>query len=209
VSANDRTTRGFYALLATNAQLNIRDDAVADALRDGGSGRRFSVFVESLPAQEMMRLRGASSFSPGPYARAQPSPSNGWDNPPSLTSGACSLVGSWDTSETPTTGELAPPQQRMPASFSFDDAGNFVAAPEEGVDLCTSHPMYGTYDLSLGIFQLTTNVGLGVCSLWLDAAYAVSFSTDCARMTTTMNHWDNCTGGRRYFNSPTTLVKRR
>jgi hypothetical protein len=214
-STNPPTARGFYKLLAQNAQLDLRDDTASDRVREGGTGRYASVLVEALSSQEAMRWNGVTGqpFPPGPYARAEPSPSNGWDNPPSLMSGTCSLVGTWDTVPVSAFGgdrsDDISHQQIMPASFSFDDAGNFVAAPGVGIDLCVTHPMYGTYDLSLEVFQFTTNVGLGRCSVWSDAAYLVSFSADCTSMSTIMNRWDNCTGGRGYFNSPTTLVRRR
>ena len=68
-------------------------------------------------------------------------------------------------------------------------------------------PIYGTYRLSPGWFQLTSNVGLGVCAWWFTAAYPTQFDADCSHLTL-MQVYDNCTGGRGYFNGTTTLTRR-
>jgi hypothetical protein len=92
------------------------------------------------------------------------------------------------------------------ATLSFDSQGNFVGGPQ-GSDLCANHTMYGTYRLSAGLFQITTNVGMGECSFWLDAGYPGSFDSTCTKLTT-HQMYDNCTGGRGYLNGVTTMVKR-
>jgi hypothetical protein len=67
--------------------------------------------------------------------------------------------------------------------------------------------MYGTYRLSPGLFQLTTNVGKGGRDWWFDAGYTTTFDATCTKLALTQQY-DNCTGGRAYFNGQTTLVKR-
>jgi hypothetical protein len=134
------------------------------------------------------------------YARTTPSPLNGADNPPPTTAGACSMVGTWDVP--PNDGPISAPA----AVFSFDAAGNFVAAPE-GTNLCDGHTMYGTYALSPGMFQLTSNVGFGVCAWWFTGAFPATFDASCDHLSLT-RQYDGCTGGRGYFNLPTTITRR-
>jgi hypothetical protein len=107
------------------------------------------------------------------------------------------MVGTWDVPAT----TLAPA-----ATLSFDEAGNFVGGPA-GSDLCSSHTMYGTYWLSAGIFELTTNTGMGICPWWYAAAYQARFASGCGQLTL-MDIEDDCTGGRGYFDIQTTLTKR-
>jgi hypothetical protein len=92
-------------------------------------------------------------------------------------------------------------------SISFDALGNFVAGPP-GADLCAGHTMYGTYRLMPGVFELTQNVGMGFCDFWFGGGFNATFDAGCnrVRLVTT---WDNCTGGRGYFNGTNELVKRR
>lgn len=66
--------------------------------------------------------------------------------------------------------------------------------------------MYGTYRLSSGLFQLTSNVGMGLCHWWFDAAYPATFDASCTQVKLTQAY-DNCTGGRGYLNGQTTLTK--
>jgi hypothetical protein len=129
-----------------------------------------------------------------------PTPANyGSDNPPSITDGTCTLVGTWDSESVD--------QGAKPLSISFDALGNFVAG-DVGADLCASHSMYGTYRLTAGFFELTQNIGMGLCDFWFSAKYPATFADGCSRMNLTQMY-DNCTGGRGYLNGRSTLVKRR
>ncbi|HEX9295436.1 MAG TPA: hypothetical protein VF881_06360 [Polyangiaceae bacterium] len=136
------------------------------------------------------------------YARIDPSLLNGRDNPPPVTDGKCSMVGTWDVPSAP---------DAPAASFSFDEVGNFVGALL-GSELCASHTMYGTYSLTPGLFELTTNIGMGGCAWWFGAGYTATFDGNCAHLMI-RPMWDGCTGGRRYFdatyfdNYTTTLTK--
>jgi hypothetical protein len=57
------------------------------------------------------------------------------------------------------------------------------------------------------MFQLTSNVGLGGCP-WCDtASFQAVFDVSCNSLSLT-RQYDNCTGGRGYFNEPTTLTRR-
>jgi hypothetical protein len=134
------------------------------------------------------------------YARVAPAPLNGRDNPPSITDGTCTLVGTWDTA--PASGGTQDPQ----ATLSFDDQGNFIGGPP-GAELCAGHTMYGTYQLSPGLFEITTNIGMGMCHWWYDGGWPITFGSGCATATL-QRSWDNCTGGRGYLNNPTVLTRR-
>jgi hypothetical protein len=183
------TTGTFYLL--GSGQLDIVDDA--------NTGTRLT-WVSFAAGMDAARF-GDGTGAPGSiYARTVPSALNGNDNLPSVSDGQCSMVGDWDLPANPN------PPGAPAATFSFDAAGNFVGGPQ-GSDLCASHTMYGTYQLTPGWFQLTTNVGLGACQWWFSAAYPASFSADCASVTLTQMY-DNCTGGRGYFNRVTTMTRR-
>jgi hypothetical protein len=146
------------------------------------------------------------------YARVAGDPASEAANAFPTTDGQCSLVGAWDTSPeglSPVTlwgpGDttiVIDPQ----ASFSFDAAGRWVGGPL-GADLCSTQSMHGTYSLDATRFELVTNVGAGLCDFWFNGGFTVTFNETCseARITQT---FDNCTGGRAYFNDPTTLVRR-
>jgi hypothetical protein len=90
--------------------------------------------------------------------------------------------------------------------FSFDAAGNFVVGAP-GANICDGHGGYGTYALTPGMFQLTSNIGLGGCAWWYSAGYPAVFDTSCDQLSLTPEI-DNCTGGRGYFNEPTTMTRR-
>jgi hypothetical protein len=186
-------------MLAGNAQLNLRDDPMLDWVANNSAPTQGgSSFIDTVPTMEGMRISNGSALLPnGIYVRTAPSTTNGWDNLPSLSAKMCSLVGTWDTDA---SGKPA-------ASYSFDDAGNFVAAAGAGINVCATHPMYGTYALGPGAFMLTQNVGMGFCSFWFSAGFTIGFNADCTRATMT-TVFDNCTGGRQYLNDPTTLVRR-
>jgi hypothetical protein len=183
-------TSGYYYLLG-DGQLDMTGE---DPGTGGGSFSIAFVGMDSLQFNS-----AGSSFAPV-YARLDPSPLNGADNPPSTAAGGCSMVGDWDV-----PADTGPPG--APASvFSFDAAGNFVVGPA-GANLCDGHTGYGTYALSNGMFQLTSNVGLGLCQWWFTGGFPATFDASCNQLSLT-REWDNCTGGRGYFNDPTTLTRR-
>jgi hypothetical protein len=180
---------GTYWLLGSG-QLNVRDDE---------NGFIISTYFLNFVGPDAVVL-SYSDFSGARYARVNPSPANGSDNAPSVTdewSPMCTMVGTWDVPAT----DGAPA-----ATFAFDDQGNFVAGPA-GSDLCSGHTMSGTYRLTSQAFQLTTSVGLG-CKWWFDAGYWPDFAADCSTLTLSHVEWDNCMGGRTYFNMPTTMSRR-
>jgi hypothetical protein len=177
---------GYYYLLGIG-QINMTGESLSPI---ESRTVKFAVGLEGL------RFEGSTAAT---YARTQPSPQNGNDNLPSVSDGTCSMVGTWDL---PKQGAASA------ASFSFDAAGNFVGGAF-GSDLCAGHTMYGTYQLLPGQFELATSSGLGTCQ-WSDSATypAPSFSADCSSVTLT-RQYDNCTGGRIYFNQVTTMMRRR
>jgi hypothetical protein len=189
-TASDAQGR-YYAL--ASGQLDIHDDGFT-------YGRVF--FVKLAAGMDALEFADASGSGAAPmyYARTTPSPQNGRDNVPSTTDGHCSMAGTWDLAAN------GSPPGAPAATFSFDASGNFVGGPL-GSNLCASHTMYGTYRLSPGLFQLTTNVGMGACDWWFDAGYPATFDASCTLLSLTQ-HFDNCTGGRGYFNGQTTLTKR-
>jgi hypothetical protein len=181
-------TSGYYYLLGTG-QLNLNTENAV-------SGH--AVFV-AFAGMDVLQFTDGGGATPV-YARMTPSPLNGADNPPPTTAEGCSMVGTWDVP--PNDGPVAAPA----AVFSFDAAGNFVAG-SEGTNLCDGHTMYGTYALSPGMFQLTSNVGFGVCAWWYQASFQAVFDASCNQLSLTRSY-DNCTGGRGYFNEPTTMTRR-
>lgn len=183
-------TSGTYALLGSG-QLNLNGEDPQGAIRGF-----FLSFTAGMDALQFAGQAGAAAV----YARAAPSSLNGADNPPSTSAGACSMVGTWDVPAN--TGPVSAPA----SVFSFDAAGNFVAGPA-GSNLCDGHSAYGTYALSPGTFQLTTNIGLGTCLWWYAASYSAVFDASCDHLSLT-RQIDDCTGGRGYFNLPTTLTRR-
>jgi hypothetical protein len=184
-------TTGYYYLLGTG-QMEIMGEGPSPI------DVRFARFAGADVLRFDQSQNGAS-MSPI-YARTEPSPLNGNDNLPSVSDGKCSMVGTWDLPANPN------PPGAPAATFSFDRAGNFVGGPL-GSDLCAAHTMYGTYRVSPGWFQLTSNVGLGACAWWYTAGYPAVFTDDCNSVTLTQM-WDNCTGGRGYFNQVTTMSRR-
>ena len=188
--AQDGTTSGYYYLLGIG-QLNL-DSELPNA---GGQVFHLS-FTSGMDALEFNDIQGLAEV----YARTTPSPLNGADNPPTTTAGACSMVGDWDVPAN--TGPVGAPA----SVFSFDAAGNFVAAPSTA-NLCDGFVAHGTYALSGGLFELTTNIGLGSCQWWYTAGFPAVFDASCDHLSLT-RLYDNCTGGRGYFNEPTTLTRR-
>jgi hypothetical protein len=182
---------GRYAA-PTDQQLDLRDEGYEGVV----SGTFFISYSNGLDAFQIGGDRNALST----YARTNPAPNNGRDNVPSVTDGICSMVGDWDVPANTVT-PMVPA-----ATLSFDAQGNFVGGPQ-GSDLCAGHTMYGTYRLSKGLFQITTNVGMGLCQFWSDAGYPAEFDPGCTKLTTHQT-FDNCTGGRGYFNGTITIVKR-
>jgi hypothetical protein len=183
-------TSGYYYQLGTG-QLNVTGE------KPSGTYSMRVVFAAGMDA---LRFDLSVASSNAVYARAAPSPQNGNDNLPTVSDGRCSMVGTWDLPANPN------PPGAPAATFSFDGAGNFVGGPL-GSDLCAGHTMYGTYKASPGWFQLTSNVGLGACQWWFTAGYPAAFADDCSSVTLTQM-WDNCTGGRGYFNRVTTMTRR-
>ncbi|MET0594894.1 MAG: hypothetical protein ABW133_19500 [Polyangiaceae bacterium] len=202
IAGDPPTSRGTFHFL-DNGQLNLVDDRALERIvgwnRPVGTA---SPFVETLPNKEVIRVGDGAPLVSGIYARVPSSPLNGWDNPPRLESPPCRLVGTWDA-----TGVVdgAPSE----ASFSFDEAGNFVGAAGIGADLCSAPSMYGTYALGPGAFLISTNVGMGKCAFWTTAGYPIQFDADCSKAQIERANFDNCRGRRGYFDEPTTLVKRR
>jgi hypothetical protein len=188
---NARGMGHYYAL--SSGQL--------DLVSEGGEAGWIG-FVRFTAGMHALRYDGGSMPAPstGEYGRAAPSPLNGSDNPPSVSDGKCSMVGTWDV----------PANKAIPtapvASIAFDGEGNFVGGPP-GSNLCADHTMYGTYRLSPGLFQLTSNVGMGGCSWSLGAGYAATFDASCSTVELVL-HTDGCTGGRGHLNGPTTLTRR-
>jgi hypothetical protein len=173
---------GFYQLLGIG-QLNLQGESPS-----GGLQYLHIAFADGMDA---LSFTAAAS---GPiYARSVPSPLNGADNPPPTSAGSCSMVGDWDV-----------PSGGTPTVFSFDAAGNFVAGG--AATLCDGRNSYGTYALSDGLFQLTTNVGLG-CTWWYGASFSATFDPSCTQLSLT-RVTDTCTGGRVVFNMPTTITRR-
>lgn len=184
--------RGYYYALGSG-QLNLNGEGPNDAIGNIGH-------MKFAPGMGALRLDVGISGSSVIYVRTTPSPLNGTDNAPSITDGRCQMVGTWDVPAN-NAQPFAPP-----ISISFDASGNFVAG-DLGSDLCQTAPMYGTYRLSPGLFQLTTNFNMGLCDWWFSAAYPATFDETCTHVTLTQR-WDNCTGGRGYLNGTTTLTKR-
>ena len=183
-------TSGYYYQLETG-QLNV--------MGEGPSGTTY-MHVRLAAGMDALRFEQSPASPTAIYARAAPSPLNGNDNLPTVSDGRCSMFGTWDLPAN------ANPPGAPAATFSFDGAGNFVGGPF-GSDLCAAHTMYGTYQLSSGWFQLTSNVGLGACHWWFTAGYPAAFTDDCGSVTLTQM-WDNCTGGRGYFNQVTMMTRR-
>jgi hypothetical protein len=149
---------------------------------------------------QAFRYTSGGGFGASVYVRAPSTSANGRDNLPSLADGTCTLVGTWDSDIEDRMGH------RRPLSISFDDAGNFVAAPGV-VDLCATFSMYGTYGLSPGKLELTQVFGMTDCDFANDPRYTITFGDDCKTASTKLMT-DGCTGGRFYFDEPTALVKR-
>jgi hypothetical protein len=182
------TTSGYYYLLGVG-QLNL-----ATELASGGYRAYPVTFTAGMDAINFNNPTGLAEV----YARTTPSPLNGADNPPPTQAGDCSLVGGdW---ELPGSG----PPGAEPTLFSFDAAGNFVIGAWNA-NLCDSGTPYGTYALSLGEFQITTNTA--GCPWFDGASYRAAFDASCSQLSL-IPQTDNCTGGRIYFEGPTTLTRR-
>lgn len=191
--APDGSKTGYYYALGENGQLNLDGEGPLD-----GSASFFLSFAEGMDALRVSD--GSAAVSPPQiYARTQPS-GNGDANTPQTTDGRCKLEGTWEVPANPVM-PVTPA-----ALLTFDAAGNFVGAPLAS-DNCPGPTMYGTYRLSPGWFQLTSNVGMGLCAFWFTAAYPATFDQDCATLML-VQMFDGCTGGRGYLNGQTTLVRR-
>ncbi len=186
--ARSETTSGYYYMLG-NGQLDL------DSELPGGGMRPYHVtFAAGMDAMNFNAPSGPAEV----YARTAPSPLNGADNPPPSSAGPCSIVGDWEIAASGPIGAQA-------TVFSFDAAGNFVVG-STGTNICDAHGGYGTYALSPGMFQLTTNIGLGGCQWWFTGGFQAAFDPSCNQLS--LNRvYDNCTGGRIYFNEPTTLLR--
>src|SRR5436190_4493728 len=106
-------TIGYYYLLGTG-QLDVADEFAS-------GGRVF--FVTFAPGMDTIRFGDGSGNAGSIYARARPSSQNGNDNPPSISDGRCTMVGTWDV-----PANNGPPGAPA-ATFAFDGAGNFVGGP--------------------------------------------------------------------------------
>jgi len=180
------STEGRYELLSSG-QLNVMRD----------EGGLTAIFVQLTSDHNGIRLMPTETGAGNPYyARTDPSPLNGADNPPSLTDGHCTMTGTWD---------LPASASAPAATLSFDNVGNFVGGPLDS-DLCSAHTMYGTYALLPGLFQITENIGMGSCEWWFDGGWTPSFSPDCSQVTLTESY-DDCTGGRRYLDGVNVLTR--
>lgn len=183
VGALEARESGLFYLLGSG-QLEMRNVTAGDGYR--------TQFLSFLEDDQAFRVDGAV------FARIEASASNGLDNPPSVHAGACDLVGTWDSTQ------IEP--YTMPFSISFDSAGNFVIH-DPGADECSPTSRTGTYDLTSDAFELTSNVGIGLCQWWFGGGFSPVFEDDCTRLTV-HETWDNCTGGRGYFGGTTVLEKR-
>lgn len=122
------------------------------------------------------------------FARIQPGPENGADNPTPVM-GACSLSeGTWDIT---VDGESEASGSRAMA-LAFDKTGRFVQAQAEN-DPCASHVRTGSYALSGDLFELTSVSDFNTCTEIAGAGYTIAFSEDC-RQATLSRVYDNCTG---------------
>ncbi|MET0594938.1 MAG: hypothetical protein ABW133_19720, partial [Polyangiaceae bacterium] len=95
------------------------------------------------------------------------------------------------------------------ASYSFDEAGNFVVNPGVGVDVCTRHTMYGTYAIVHDGLMITSSVGMGKCGFPDLAGFSLAFTTFACSQAKLDALWDGCAPDRGYLSQPTTLVRRR
>ena len=78
-----------------------------------------------------------------------------------------------------------------------------MASPNS--NLCDMSYPYGTYALSLGVFQIIQqHRGL---PLVRRGQHRAAFDTSCSQLSL-IPQTDNCTGGRVYFEMPTTLTRR-
>jgi hypothetical protein len=137
------------------------------------------------------------------YARTQPSPENGRDNPVPVRASRCSLAGTWDTTMLDPSALSA-----KPVALWFDDQGHFLAGAAHA-DVCAMSIFHGTYELtSDDRFAITTSVGAGLCQWWFDTGFTAAFSPDCNTVTLSLVY-DNCTGARGYLTGGMTTLARR
>jgi len=182
--ARAETTSGYYYMLGIG-QLNLATEL------GGGAGTYPITFTASLDAINFNNPSGLAEV----YARTTPSPLNGADNPPPTAAGPCSMVGDWILPST--TGGVG-------TAFSFDAAGNAMFGTSTA-NLCDSSHPFGTYALLPGQFEITSNAA--GCAWWYTATYQAAFDASCGQLLL-VPRTDNCTGGRTYFNTPTTLTRR-
>jgi hypothetical protein len=181
-----QTTSGTYYLLGTG-QLYLAAELA------GGTHIFPVTFTGALDAINFNNPAGLAEV----YARTTPSPLNGADNPPPTAAGPCSLIGDW---ELPATGVI----DASPTVVSFDAAGNAVFGAATA-NLCVSSYPLGTYALAPGTFAITSNAA--GCAWWYAATYQAAFDASCNQLLL-VPRIDDCTGGRIYFNGPTTLTRR-
>ncbi|HLK92351.1 MAG TPA: hypothetical protein VKZ18_20825 [Polyangia bacterium] len=190
--ARAETTSGYYHLLGIG-QLNLDGELPGD-----GNHSFIITFTSGMAALNFNDSAGLAEV----YARTTPSPLNGADNPPPTQSESCSMVGDWELPGqviTTRTGTTTGP----PTVFSFDAAGNVMFG---GEDICDAPHFFGTYALSPGMFQLTSN-SPGTCAWNFAAGYAAAFDATCDHVSLNPRY-DDCTGGRIYFNAPSVLTRR-
>jgi hypothetical protein len=180
--------RGTYYALGTGP-LDVMHDENPNVM-----SVTFVSFASGMDAIAFQQAPNPASAPLAAYARIAASPLNGSDNPPPITDGQCSMVGTWDGP----TGGVGP----APA-FSFDGAGNF--AMELASSVRCDATASGTYALSAAGFQITANTG--GCPWWYGAGYSAVFDGTCSQVTLTPL-WDNCTGGRTYLIGTNVLTRR-
>jgi hypothetical protein len=183
-------SRGYYYLLE-DGFLKMTDESQLGGAPD--------FWLSFAPGMDALGVLDDNRELLATYARSAPSAINGDDNVPSVSDGTCSMVGTWAVPGNDRTPSVPP------AWLTFDEQGRFSGGPlfDNG---CPSHMMYGTYRLTPATFQLTSNVGMGLCSWWFTAAYEASFDGDCSHLTTTVFN-DQCTGGRGYLNGTVTMTR--
>jgi hypothetical protein len=149
----------------------------------------FSTFVHFDATLSVLELEGLR------YARVNPDLQSAEQNRYSVSNGSCSMVGVWDD-------DGSGPQ----ATYAFNDEGEWIGGARQ-TDLCVSHFMSGTYQLTGNEFELVTNFGAGRCAYWFGAGFSADFSPDCQTLWL-RPYWDNCTGGRGYLNDGAVLRRR-
>jgi hypothetical protein len=187
-------SHGYYYALSSG-QFNLYGEGPVDDL---GAQYFYAKFTANMDALQFPTPGDPPTT--GGYARITGPDFDGAANLPSMSDGRCSMAGTWDIPGY----DMSPVEP--PATITFDAQGNFVGYAQTDPP-CSQSAMYGTYRLTPGMFQLTSNVGMGTCQWMQIAGYPAAFDASCDQLTLT-RMYDNCTGGRGYFNGPTTVLRR-